>query len=471
MASGSLLGEVREEFEDSDLSDYRLRQRLVMLAESLDASPNASLPKAVRTTAAREGAYRFLGNFRVTSDAILAPHRRATARRCREAKRVYVVSDTTEFTFAGEQRGSRLGRISSKRRGFLGHFALAVSADGRRCPLGVLGIDQIVRSEQRKKYRDVREKKRNPTRESLRWSAMVEHAESVLEGTQAIHVMDREADIYELMADLVAKGRRFIIRCAQNRLVEDGKLFEVLPGAPVMLEREVALSARPAPTAPLRQARPARRARTATLTISSQQVILKRPRTTANAYSPNIAVNVVHVREQAPPPDEEPIEWVLFTSEPISSAEEVAGIVDGYRTRWTIEEYFKALKTGCAYEQRQLESFETLTKSLAIFAVIAWRLLLLRTLHRDAPATPANSVIEPALLEALPVLLKRNGERKLPPPNPSVADVMEAIARLGAHIKSNGPPGWQVLWRGYHDLLTFGAGFIAGRSTAYSDLS
>ena len=112
-----------------------------------------------------------------------------------------------------------------------------------------------------------------------------------------------------------------------------------------------------------------------------------------------------------------------------------------------------------------------MSAALSIFAVVAWRLLLLRTLHRDSPSTPASSVIEPQLLEALPVLLKRNGERKLPPANPSVADAMDAIARLGAHIKSNGAPGWQVLWRGYHDLLTFGAGFIAGKSVTYRDQS
>jgi hypothetical protein len=474
MASGSLVGEIRDEFADSDLKDWRLRHRLVRLAESLDVSPDASLPKATKTTAAREGMYRFLGNFRVTAEAILSPHRRATAQRCREAGRVYVVSDTTEFIFTGEERGRRLGRISGTRRGFLGHFALAVSADGRRCPLGVLGIDQIVRSEEKKNYRDVREQKRNPERESLRWCAMVEHVESSLEATEAIHVMDREADIYELMADMIAKGRRFIVRSAQNRLVEDGKLFEVLPGAPALLQREVALSARPGkgtPSSPLRRAHPPRQARMASLSISSRRVTFQRPRSTAKSYARSFEVNVVHVLEHDPPPDQDAVEWVLLTSEPISTADDVAAVVDGYRTRWTIEEYFKALKTGCAYEQRQLESFETLSKSLAIFAVIAWRLLLLRTLHRDAPSTPASSVMDPLLLEALPVLLKRNGEKKLPPANPSVADAMEAIARLGAHIKSNGPPGWQVLWRGYHDLLTFGAGFIAGRSTTYRDQS
>ena len=60
------------------------------------------------------------------------------------------------------------------------------------------------------------------------------------------------------------------------------------------------------------------------------------------------------------------MEWVLWTSEPVETAEQVAQVVDGYRTRWLIEEYFKALKTGCAFEERQLRSIRTLTNALGL---------------------------------------------------------------------------------------------------------
>jgi hypothetical protein len=72
-----------------------------------------------------------------------------------------------------------------------------------------------------------------------------------------------------------------------------------------------------------------------------------------------LQVNVVHVLEVGAPVGERPIEWLLLTNEPIASREQVAAVIEGYRTRWTIEEYFKALKTGCAFEQRKLESFRT----------------------------------------------------------------------------------------------------------------
>jgi hypothetical protein len=88
------------------------------------------------------------------------------------------------------------------------------------------------------------------------------------------------------------------------------------------------------------------------------------------------------VREVETHGDEEPVEWTLVTTEPIDSPQAVERIVDAYRARWVIEEYLKVIKSGCAYEKRQLESFETLINALAIFIPIAWRLLLLRTLAR-----------------------------------------------------------------------------------------
>lgn len=70
---------------------------------------------------------------------------------------------------------------------------------------------------------------------------------------------------------------------------------------------------------------------------------------------------------------------MLFTSEPVNTLAEATAVVDHYRARWVIEEYFKALKTGCAFERRQLTSFDGLTRALGVFVPIAWRLLVLRT--------------------------------------------------------------------------------------------
>jgi hypothetical protein len=471
MEKGSILGEVRDELSGAEIADWRLRERLISLSQALDEAPEASLPKATKTTAAQEAAYRFLGNKKVSLSGILAGHIAATVRRCREAESVYVVSDTTEFSFAGEERGKALGRLQKKSRGFLGHFSLAVSGGTTPVPLGVLGIDILVRSDKKKAPQNTHQRKKDPNRESLRWGQMVEATSEALNGIPSIHVMDSEADIYELLTDMIKAGRRFIVRSGQDRLVEEGRLGEAIQNSTTLLSREVRLTRRPSQNKQTSRRNPPRQGRLAELTISSMSISLRRPKTCGAEYPPSLEVNVVRVHEACPPSGETPVEWILFTSDPIMTATDVAAVVDGYRRRWIIEEYFKAIKTGCKYETRELESLRTLTNLLGIVAVIAWRLLLLRSLHRSTPDRPATAVAAPILLEALAARLKHIREPKPFPATPTVSDLMNGIARLGGHITSNGPPGWQVLWRGYQDLINWGGGFIRGKSITCCDQS
>jgi hypothetical protein len=153
----------------------------------------------------------------------------------------------------------------------------------------------------------------------------------------------------------------------------------------------------------------------------------------------------------------EPVDWTLFTSEPIETAEQILAIVDAYRGRWPIEEYFKAIKSGCVFEERQLESKATIVKALALFVPIAWVLLRMRAASRSPIKASIDTVLTPAQIT---VLKKETGLplRK----NSSAADGYLAVARLGGHIKNNGPPGWQVLGRGYAMLLLLAAGFKNG---------
>lgn len=466
-----LLDPIEGEFDEAELGDDRLKARLLVLAAGLSREPGASFARISKSVAAREAAYRFLENRRVTMDALLQPHQEATAERCREVGAVYVISDTTEVSLSGEKRGSALGRIQGRRRGFLAHTALAVSAQGNRAPLGVLGLETIVRDDEPKKDRNLRQSKRSLDRESLRWASMVDRTEALLEGVAAIHVMDREADMFELLSHLAANKRRFVIRAAYDRITKDGKLFEAVSDAPMVLEREVHLSARQKGLPGKGRGHPARDKRTATLSISAKRLTLQRPKRLGQEFPEGLEVNLVNVLEQTPPEGQPPVQWLLVTSEPVTTTEQIGAVVDAYRARWLIEEYFKALKTGCAYEGRQLRSIRTLTNALGLLAPIAWRLLLLRTLEREAPATPAHAVFDPLVIEALALKLREIREPKPLPSAPTIADFFRGIARLGGHHKSNGPPGWQLLWYGFQYLLSFAAGFIAGRSATSYDHS
>jgi Transposase DNA-binding/Transposase DDE domain len=443
-----MIADVGGELGKARLGDPRLAKRVAWMASALVKAPGASLPAAMGNAAGREAAYRFLSNRRVSLDRVLAPHTEATVARARVAGKVLVVSDTTGFEFTTDREG--LGMLSSEQqRGFLGHFTLAVSADGRRTPLGVLGIETLTRPA-RKPKRDHFARKKDPNRESLRWQRCAEAASQKLDGIEAIHVMDAEADIYELMAALVGAGRRFIIRSAQDRSVETGRLFEALEGAPIRFSRQVSLSRRPADRRPEgRRAHPPRAERGANLVVSTSRVNIKKATSACDPGLPeSIAVNVVRVWEPAPPPGQEPVEWRLFTTESVDTQRQVEELVDAYRARWLIEEYFKALKTGCNYQRSQLESFDALKNLLGIYAAVAWQLLTIRSAARDEPERPASTVLSLSQLTVLRLIARGKPLSH----SPSVFEAMMAIAALGAHIKSNGQPGWQVLGRGLEEL-------------------
>lgn len=446
-----------DEVAEADLGDLRLAKRLTALVTSIVDRPAESFPKAL-DDAELEAAYRFFGNDQVTPDAILAPHFRQTAKRAAGHERVLVVHDTSQFEFNGSVTREGLGRLVNPGQGFFGHFSLAVAANGTREPLGLLAIETIFRLD---KAKPKNQRRSSDSRgESARWPRGIEATERLLDGRcRAIHVMDREADSYPILACLHDAERSYVIRAFQNRVLvgeREQHLRDAAKAAKRSFEREVPLTRRPQiPGAPGKR-HPARKGRLARLSFAATMVEIPRTAKAMKGSSKSIELNVVYVVERRPPRGEPPVEWFLLTDLPVATTDEIAFVVDCYRGRWMIEEYFKALKTGCAYEKRQLETAHSLLNALAVLAPVAWRLLLLRHLARDAPDRPASAALTPTQLDVLHAVAKRPI-----PDNPTVQDAMLAIAGLGGHLPRNGDPGWLVLGRGMHDLLLLELGWRA----------
>jgi hypothetical protein len=458
-----------DEFRNTDLGDKRRTKRLVRLAEAVSKAPSASFPTLARSDAELEATYRLLSNPSVQWKDVLAPHIDATAQRAAKYNEMLVVHDTTEMHFPGSAPRRGLGHMSNQSQGFYAHTALAVTADGSRLPLGVLGLLPIFRKKPPRKLTASEATKSSAAKaqwekESDRWRVLAEMSEVKLGGkTSAIHVMDREADDFYLMAALVEKGRRFVIRADANRILgHEGtpRMFEQVAQMEGVLLREVSLCARQHRyKSKRRKGFPNRRARLATLYVRARCLQIPRP---LRNQSPNssLQLNVVHVYEPEPPAGEEPVEWFLLTSEPISTLADMTRVVDYYCGRWTIEDFFKALKTGCGYEQRQLESAHALLNTLALMLPAAWYLLLLRSVTRQNPDREAIPLL---MCESQVVLLRKISKRVLLGENPTTREILLAIAGLGGHIKYNGEPGWQVLGRGYQQLLAAELGWRLAR--------
>lgn len=447
---------IRREFQGAQFGDFRLTRRLATLAEAIAEAPDRSFPKLFEDSAELEAAYRFFGNPKVEPDKILEPHIRETTERCAR-ERVFVAHDTTIVAFRAEGRRVGLGAHRESQQ-FRIHTSLAVSATASRDPLGVLAATPFIF------HRDG-----GDGSTARRWFEQAQSIE-MLPGMRAelVHVMDREADDYRTFVDLRKHGYRFVIRAGGERMLAvtprevPGNVGEAIERAPLIATREVPITARrKKDIAPrVRSKISPRNARLAQLEISAMTMELKRPTELFDRVLPDACeVNVVRVWERSPPEGETPIEWILFTSEPIETTEEVLEVVDAYRARWRIEELFKALKTGCALEKRQLESYESLRNAAATLLPIAWRLLRLRTQTAEAPDASAATLLDADEL----VVLRARARRPLSP-TPTRQEALLAIAALGGHLKRNGAPGWQTIAAGLQKLLTLVEGYRLARS-------
>lgn len=461
--------EVAAEFEGDSLGDARLDERLRRIVSLAATEPGDSFPEQMASVADREALYRFLANPKVTMAGVLSGHVRQTHQRLREHAVVRIVHDTTTFHCVGDRAG--LGAIRGGAKGFLGHVALAISADDTREPLGVLGVYPFIHQDAvahqgmtaSQRVEATRAKPRT-AKESARWEQMALQVSAALpDGVGALHVMDQEADDYDVLAALHDAQLRYVIRADPQRQTTEAKqcVTDVLAKQLATIFRTVPLSPRSEQKAVRTRGRhPARDERDAALHIRWGAITLGRRQYT-ESRTPTLSLWAVHVFEPDPPDGAAPIEWMLFTSEAVQTVGDATAVVDHYRARWLIEDYFKALKTGCAFEKRQLTSFNGLVRALAIFIPMAWRLLVLRHLGRATSPLPIGRGLDREQLLLLRKLLERR--RYHLPLHPTMRDAMLGVAALGGHITNNGPPGWLVLGRGLTRLLEAEVGWQLAR--------
>ena len=443
----------------------RLRARVVSSVQALQRAPDKSFPHAF-TAAGYTGFTRMLRNPRVRERPPMIEVFTDTVRRLATLDRLLAIHDTTEMIFGGEALRDGMGRLHSHNQGFLAHTCLAVGADGDRHPLGVLHVEPLVRGADK----NARGRYDDPTRESQRWHRGVQAAERAVGRTGVLlHLFDREADDYTLLLQMTDERRAFIVRQRTDRLLARDLVTDAVrtvralvhTAAVPVVGREVAISRRGKKRPPDElKKHPARDARVARLEVEAMAVAVQRPKPLDAALAASVTLNVVHVREVDRPEGHESVDWWLWTSEPIDTPEQVLRIVDWYCARWTIEEFFKVLKTGCRYEGRQLESFEALWIALALLLPIATRLLQLRHAARETPTRDAQELLPPDAID----VLRASGRCRLPE-TPNAREILLAVAAMGGHIKGNGPPGWLVLWRGMRDLEEQLVGWRAARAS------
>ena len=136
-------------------------------------------------------------------------------------------------------------------------------------------------------------------------------------------------------------------------------------------------------------------------------------------------------------------------------SEQVQQIVSYYSTRWQIEVYFRTLKSGCRIEGRQFETLDRLLNCLAVYSIIAWKIMYLCHLGRECPDLDCEIIFDPSEWKSVYMTVRQ----KDPPSDPpSLNEMIRMIASLGGYvIRRSTQPGTQTLWFGLqrvHDLST-----------------
>jgi hypothetical protein len=432
------------QFGNAKLGHKRRTKRLVKLATQSALDSMASLPDQTESWADLKGAYRLLDNDAVTFDAVAGPHWELT-RNCGPGRKL-IIDDTTEIDFGGRRQIDGVGPVGSgSGQGFLLHNALMIDPVTHEV-LGLAGQDLFLRKPVPKG--ETRAQRRNRDRESQVWGRVIEEIGPPPSGAKLVHVMDRGADDFEVFCRAQQQQCDWVVRLKTlHRSTRDSQ------GVERTIE-EILNQTEPSCCYSLYlRARPGQPARTARLEVSYARITMLVPRQPAaslQALDPQpIDGWVIQVREVGAPKGVEPLHWVIFTSLEVESADAAVVVVGYYEARWTIEEFHKALKTGCSIERRQLKTGDRLAPLIGLMSVVAIRLLQLKSVARVEPDRPAEQIVPKRYISVLEQC------RKLAPGSlGTVRQFFRTLAMLGGFLgrKGDGEPGWLTIWRGWEKL-------------------
>jgi hypothetical protein len=441
----------RLNFGSCELGDKRRTKRLVQVAEQVANHPSASLPGQVERWGDLKAAYRLFDRDEASFAAVARSHWELTRQAARG--RTLVIGDTTEIDFGRFRQIEGVGPTGNgSGQGFLLHNALMVNANSEEI-VGVAGQTIHYRQQKTSKKRLNASQRLKAERESQVWGTVIDQIGPPAAGVEYVHAFDRGADNFEVYGHLLQQRGEWVIRAAKmSRYVLAETLEEPVPLKDYLPQ----LACLGSYTLTLRS-RGQQPAREAQLEVRVGRVNIPRPRHASpwvrQLQQPPIAMNVLEVAEAKTPPGVTPIRWVLLTSLPVKTFRDAWTIIGYYESRWLVEEYHKALKTGCRTESRQLKTAGRLEALVALTSVVAIRLLQLKSLARTNPEVPAQRVVPPVWLAMLK--LARNNLSRVD--DLTVGQFYREVAKLGGFLgrKSDGEPGWMTIWRGWEKLNMF----------------
>lgn len=451
----------RDVFDRTRFQHALRTRRLVSMATDAAVRPAGRVSAVFRSGASCQGAYDFLESEAFDEAPICQAICEATLESCAHEPYVFVPVDGSAITVVDRKHAKDLGSIGTlaqRSRGLKVINAMGVSASG--VPIGLCGQVWWTRTRRNTKRNDVRTVGEKETRF---WHQVIGDVLDLFEGSscRCWFQLDREADSWSTLLQLSESNHWFTVRNSRDRVVlkrdnTKGKLRSVLRRRKRLGEYEVEVSAAPR--------RSARRAR---MVVRTHKVTLLL-RNKKNGKLMPTSFNVVWAREvNNVPPNEKPLDWMLFTNYPVDTLEQARQVIYGYSQRWRIEDFHRTWKSGhCDIESSQLRSQHALKKWATVMAAVAMRVERIKLLARTQPDLPASVELSPTEIRAL-LLMKRKYAKRTEQITddmmPTIAQATEWIARLGGYTgkSSGGPPGSITIGRGLEYVRTITDGLEA----------
>lgn len=415
--------------------DKRLEKRFSVIREKIREATDSLITNCFKGRALQTGACRFFSNSKVTPEKIQAAHHPDLLRNIEGAEGlVLMIQDSSTFNYQTHPCTKNLGRIGTGVRpghGVITHNSLCLDAHSN-IALGLARQTFFHHAHESKtRNRPIEEK------ESYRWIEHLRHNHALC--PRAVHICDREGDIFEFIAEANELQASFIIRQSHDRVLgvkmrggKDGNILGRLKEAAVLGEYVQNVQGE-----------------AVRISVKAVSVVIAPAQRSAlqlggreHKCQPASVVQACGRMECG-----KEIHWTLLTSLPVESLPMCQKIVRCYAQRWHIELFHKALKTGFSLEEARLEDGDSLQKLISLVSIEAVRVYAILHAARLPEPAPPDTFLKPEDLEALTFLMQEEHP-------PALEKIVRFIAGHGGFIKTKKypDPGLLTFFRGWNKI-------------------
>ena len=388
---------------------------------------------------------------KVNMDSVLEPHSIQTQRRMAAEDTVLTIQDGTDLNYKNNLKCKDLGVVGTNNivSGLHQHTSIAVTPQGEF--LGILKGTNIARQlklDDTPSYKIPLEEKK--TSVWCEHHAFINEIAKKYPNTHVVDICDREGDFLELFLKNRSCGgyADLLVRAENNRNVvgEYFKSFDLVKREQVSTTAKIHIpgeSDRPS------KGKHKRKERESNFSLRSK-IIQINPPSYIKDKEP-ITVQIVYIREETPLKASDRIEWFLLTTMLDDSPEALVTYLKWYKCRWRIEEWHRVLKSGCKVESLCHKNIGSFRIMIAVYMVVAWRVMCLLLVSRTMPDLPADLFFSNMQIDYINKKVKKQNKKSL-----TIKEAVDIISMFGGYvIRKDRHPGFEAFTEGFLELSNY----------------